>query len=351
LSPCRLVADRWGPVAAEYDALVAPTFTALEEHLLDLARPVPGEPALDIGCGSGLTARLLARRLGPASRIIGVDPAPGMIAEARRRSAEHPNLRFARMDAADLGFRPGVFSLATCAFAFHLVDRPERLLRAAHGLLRPGGRLALCVWGSRSRDPAAEALDTFLYPDAFPRPGQPPRRPLRAGDSGPEVRALQAALRAAGGGLTPNGIFDEITATALASFQRRAGLPPTGLAAAPTRRALEAFPPTGGDAGYRARALARPGRLAAELAAAGFRPVRVRRRRDSRAAGVEEALRLAAFWRRGDLGALGQPEREAILELALGHLRARFGPGPVVWEREVVYAIGRRFPAAGSQPA
>jgi SAM-dependent methyltransferase len=335
--------DRWGSAATDYAEFVAPTFVPLEEYLLDLAGAAAGERALDIGCGAGLTCRLLARRLGPRGLIVGVDPAEGML--TRARTTLPPVVRLARMEGGALGLRPGSFDLVTCAFAFHLVDRPAEMLRATLAALRPGGRLALCAWGERADDPAGQALDTLLYADARPAPVPGARRSLRRGDTGPAVRALQAALLAAGADLRPDGIFAAGTETALRDFQRRTGLVESGVAGAATRRRLEEYAPAG-DPTYRMQGLRRPGRLRRELVAAGFAPVRIRRRLDTHRSDAEAAWRLASFWRRADLQARPALEREAIEELARAHLSAlAAGPG-IVWQREVIYAIARRPPAS-----
>ncbi len=40
---------------------------------LDLAKPMPGERVLDIGCGSGETTLLLGEAVGPTGKVMGVD--------------------------------------------------------------------------------------------------------------------------------------------------------------------------------------------------------------------------------------------------------------------------------------
>jgi len=46
----------------------------------------PGQRALDVGCGTGLDAFELARRVGPDGQVAGVDPSAALIDEARSRA-------------------------------------------------------------------------------------------------------------------------------------------------------------------------------------------------------------------------------------------------------------------------
>src|ERR1700755_1173990 len=53
------------------------------------------EQAIEIGCGTGSFARLLAER---AERVLAVDLSPQMIRLARERSASHANIDFIECD-------------------------------------------------------------------------------------------------------------------------------------------------------------------------------------------------------------------------------------------------------------
>lgn len=105
--------------AAVYDARVEGD--AWMRHLLwerytNLFRP--GQTVLDIGCGTGIDARFLARR---GIRVVGIDRAPSMIREARARLASEPFdalVELREMDVADLASLPeSWFDGIICAFA------------------------------------------------------------------------------------------------------------------------------------------------------------------------------------------------------------------------------------------
>lgn len=90
--------------------------------------PGPIERALDVGTGTGAGARVLAARF-PAAEVVGVDVAPGMLAEARRLA---PELSFVEGDAANLPFDNGSFDLVANANMIPFVAEVARVLR-------PGG--------------------------------------------------------------------------------------------------------------------------------------------------------------------------------------------------------------------
>lgn len=98
------------------------------------------ESILDFGCGVGDASASLAHAFG-AVEVVGVDVAAGAIEEAGRRAADD-RVRFALLDEL-----PGVgrFDLCYVNGAYHhipLAQRPE-VTRRIHGLLRPGGVVAL----------------------------------------------------------------------------------------------------------------------------------------------------------------------------------------------------------------
>src|SRR5215213_5075857 len=64
------------------------------------------DEALEVGCGTGTFARLLAER---CERLVGVDLSPCMVEVARARSKDHPNVRYVVADAASWEFPPERF--------------------------------------------------------------------------------------------------------------------------------------------------------------------------------------------------------------------------------------------------
>jgi ubiquinone/menaquinone biosynthesis C-methylase UbiE len=63
------------------------TFRELRRRTANLARLQPGEQVLDVGCGTGTLAMEVARRMGRAGPVAGVDPGTEQIARARAKAA------------------------------------------------------------------------------------------------------------------------------------------------------------------------------------------------------------------------------------------------------------------------
>src|SRR6516225_5413787 len=72
-----------GTAAELFERYLVPAITAKwAEDLLDRAHPREGETVLDIACGTGIVARVAARRMGGGS-VTGLDLNAGMLAVAR----------------------------------------------------------------------------------------------------------------------------------------------------------------------------------------------------------------------------------------------------------------------------
>lgn len=97
--------------------------------------------ALDIGCGTGFLSLEMAGR---GHRVTGVDFAPAMLAEARRKAAAAgAAIRFEQTDAEQLPFAVGSFGLAVCRHVLWTLPHPEAAIDEWIRVLRPGGRLAV----------------------------------------------------------------------------------------------------------------------------------------------------------------------------------------------------------------
>src|SRR3954469_16398681 len=86
----------WAAHADEFDRSVA----VHHRRLLDAAAVADGEGGLDLGCGTGQTARVAARRT-PCGSTLGVDLPSPMLEVAGRRAEEEglSNARFVQADA------------------------------------------------------------------------------------------------------------------------------------------------------------------------------------------------------------------------------------------------------------
>jgi ubiquinone/menaquinone biosynthesis C-methylase UbiE len=139
------VAAHWNRRAPRFDedfghSIRTPAERAAWDRILDLVLPGRGAlDALDAGCGTGfLTFELAAR----GHHVTGVDFAPAMLAEARRKAAARGvSVRFEEADAEQLPFGPGSFDLAISRHLLWTLAHPEAAIDEWIRVLRPGGRL------------------------------------------------------------------------------------------------------------------------------------------------------------------------------------------------------------------
>jgi SAM-dependent methyltransferase len=129
----------WNAIARKYAARPIDDPASYEDKLARLRSLLgPEDHVLEVGCGSGNTARALAPHVG---RMVAADLSPEMIAIARERStaAGEAMVDF-HVAAADDPPRGEAPYDAVLAFSLlHLVDDLPGTLAALHDRLRPGG--------------------------------------------------------------------------------------------------------------------------------------------------------------------------------------------------------------------
>ena len=112
-------------------------------RMLELCGASAGMTVLDLACGPGNMTRLLAQRVLPGGRVLGVDLARGMIALAAR---DHPpGTWFAVMDIERLGLSDRAFDAVACGHGLQFAPDLDRALKEAWRVLRPTGVLAASV--------------------------------------------------------------------------------------------------------------------------------------------------------------------------------------------------------------
>jgi SAM-dependent methyltransferase len=114
----------------------------LAVQFADMAGLAAGQRALDVGCGPGVLAAELVRRLG-AGAVCAVDPSEPFAAAARERL---PGVDIRVAAAEQLPLPDGRFDAALAQLVVHFMADPVAGLREMGRVTRPGGVVAACVW-------------------------------------------------------------------------------------------------------------------------------------------------------------------------------------------------------------
>jgi len=116
------------------------------ETYLDLLGITAGERVLDVGCGSGVVTREIARRVGPRGRAVGLDPSPALLTVARELAQEADlgdRIEFREGSALQLPFPDCSFDAAVCVTVLSHVPGGEAAIPELARVLRPGGRVGV----------------------------------------------------------------------------------------------------------------------------------------------------------------------------------------------------------------
>jgi SAM-dependent methyltransferase len=146
-----------GRTEEEYQRLRAQarTWEAVTSRVLDAVGLSPGASCLDAGCGPGETMRLMAQRVGPAGRVVGVDvdASLGAQAETMLHGAGHEQCSFVAHDLTCGAEVPGApFDVVYARLLLLHVADPVAVLRHLWAAVAPGGHLLVHDYHLTSTD-------------------------------------------------------------------------------------------------------------------------------------------------------------------------------------------------------
>ena len=157
-------------IPEDYDTYLGPIF--FEHYARDLACRLSlpaGGSLLETSCGTGISTQFLRAELGADVPILATDLSEAMLAQARARRGDLPQVRFEQADAAALPFEDGRFDAVASQFGLMFVADKRAAMREAQRVLRPGGQLVLNVWDDLASNPyvsiAQEVIATFFDAD------------------------------------------------------------------------------------------------------------------------------------------------------------------------------------------
>jgi ubiquinone/menaquinone biosynthesis C-methylase UbiE len=163
----------WDRAADFYDEHWMNQLLPATQSVLERAAVGPGDRVLDVACGTGVLSLAAAAKIGREGFVIGIDLSEKMVeaASAAASALGLENCRFERRDAEALPDWEGGFDVGLCGLGLMYMPDPERALAVMAQALVPGARVAVSVWGQRSRCAWAEIfpiVDARVESDVCP---------------------------------------------------------------------------------------------------------------------------------------------------------------------------------------
>lgn len=171
---------KWSDRNDEMDTMLRP----LGEDAIARATPATGECVLDIGCGCGDTSLAIAKQVGAAGRVLGVDISAPMLARAKAKGEElgggaNDVASFQLADASTFDFAPAAFDLMFSRFGVMFFADPAAAFTNIRLALKPSGRLTFLCWGP------VEENDWVMTPLMAALAHLPPPEPMDPRAPGP----------------------------------------------------------------------------------------------------------------------------------------------------------------------
>ena len=147
------VAGSWAEHADYVDARGA----SVTDAMLGVSVPRPGERVLDLACGPGGAGLAAAKLVGSRGEVVLSDVVAEMtsIAAARAAAIGLTNVTARVLDLERVDEPDGSYDVVLCREGLMFAPEPALAAREIRRVLRPGGRVALAVWGPRDAEPMA----------------------------------------------------------------------------------------------------------------------------------------------------------------------------------------------------
>lgn len=170
-----------------YESLFVPAlFAQWTKHIIEAADIREGSHVLDIACGTGVLARHALSKTGTSGRVIGIDPAPGMLAAAKEIE---PGIDWILCGAESLELDDETLDSVISQFGMMFFQDRQKSAKEMFRVLKPGGSLAIAVWNSVEQNPAYGDIISVLQEQVGTEAANALRLPYSLGNAD-EVTAV-----------------------------------------------------------------------------------------------------------------------------------------------------------------
>jgi ubiquinone/menaquinone biosynthesis C-methylase UbiE len=172
------------------DLFVPALFNAWTKHLVEGAKIQEGSHVLDVACGTGVLTRSALARAGANGRVVGADPAPGMLAAAKEIE---PAIDWVLCSAESLEVDDGVFDCVISQFGMMFFEDRQKSAEEMFRALKPGGSLAIAVWRSVEHNPAYADIISVLEEHVGTAAADASRLPYSLGNADEVTAVLEGS--------------------------------------------------------------------------------------------------------------------------------------------------------------
>jgi len=155
-----VTAATYAATADHFDDAVLSFWDRFGRRTVALLDPRPGETVLDACCGTGASALPAAQAVGSTGHVLGLDVAEPALALARAKAVAQnlTNVEFRVLDVERTGLQSQSYHAVVCVFGIFFLPDMVAALTELWRLVRPGGTLAVTVWGPQWVEPGASAF-------------------------------------------------------------------------------------------------------------------------------------------------------------------------------------------------
>lgn len=173
-----LVAEVFRSVAPKYDLMNDLMSFGLhrfwKRFAIEQAEIRPGDVVLDIACGTGDLAKMLAKKVGDHGKVILTDINETMLQTGRERLEDKGmvgNISYVQANAENLPFTANFFDCITIAFGLRNVTHKAAALKSIYRILKPGGKLLILEF-SHTQSPLLKKMYDFYSFNVIPKLGE-----------------------------------------------------------------------------------------------------------------------------------------------------------------------------------
>jgi ubiquinone/menaquinone biosynthesis C-methylase UbiE len=174
-----------------YESLFVPAlFEAWTKHLVAAAEIQPGSHVLDVACGTGVLARAALAQAGANGRVVGADPAPGMLVAAKEIES---GIEWVLCGAEALDVDDEAFDCVVSQFGMMFFQDRQKAADEMFRAMQSGGSIAIAAWRSVEHNPAYADIISVLEEQVGTAAADALRLPYRLGDAGEVTAVLEGS--------------------------------------------------------------------------------------------------------------------------------------------------------------